>query len=256
MGRLENRIAIITGAGGELGTAIAKALAAEGAHLVLLDFINSKELEGIAAEVRRMGRKALPLSGNLSDPDLVKNLIQEAAERLGPPTIMVNNGPGTLGTPGKAEEVTEADWDLVIDRNLTAAFLCTQAALPFMEKVGSGSIINISSSAARGYSDFSGPQYVAAKMGLIGLARHLAREFGPKGIRANALAQGFTQTQEAETRWKTKTEKEKDALLRQIHLRRRATPAEHARVVVFLASDDSSYVTGATIDVSGGMFTL
>lgn len=256
MGRLENKIAVVTGGGGELGMAIAKALAVEGAHLALLDFSDSAELQGIAAEIGQMGRKALARSGNLADPLTVQPLIQEAARRLGPPTILVNNGPGTLGTPGRAEEVTEAQWDMVIARNLTAAFLCAQAVLPFMETAGSGSIVNISSSAARGYSDFSGPQYVAAKMGLIGLARHLAREFGPKGIRANALAQGFTQTQEAETRWSTKTEKEKDALLRHIHLRRRATPAEHARVVVFLASDDSSYVTGATIDVSGGMFTL
>lgn len=224
--------------------------------MALFDFAGSKELEGIAAEIRQMGRKAHPLAGDLCDPAAVKNLMQEVAKDLGPPTILVNSGPGTLGTPSRAEEVSEEDWDIVIDRNLTAAFLCAQAALRYMEKAGAGSIVNISSSAARGYSDFSGPQYVAAKMGLIGLARHLAREFGAKGIRANALAQGFTQTQEAEPRWRTKTEKEKEALLRQIPLRRRASPAEHAKAVVFLASDDSSYITGATIDVSGGMFTL
>jgi NAD(P)-dependent dehydrogenase (short-subunit alcohol dehydrogenase family) len=256
MSRLENKIAVVTGAGGELGIAIARALAREGADLALLDFTGSKEMGEIAAEIRLMGKKALPLSGNLCDPAAVRSLFQEVANRLGPPDILVNNGPGTLGTPGLAEEVTEEDWDKVIDCNLTAAFLCAQAVLPFMEKAGSGSIINISSSAARGYSDFSGPQYVAAKTGLIGLARHLAREFGPKGIRVNALAQGFTQTQEAETRWVTKTEKEKETVLRQIPLRRRAQPEEHAKVVVFLASDESSYVTGATIDVSGGLFTL
>lgn len=168
----------------------------------------------------------------------------------------MNNGSGTLGTPGIAEKVTDEDWEKVIQCNLTAAFLCSQAVLPMMAQIGRGSIINISSSAARGWSDFSGPQYVAAKTGMIGLARHLAREYGPKGIRVNAIAQGFTETQEAEARWQAKSEKERAEVLRQIPLRRRATVMEHARVVVFLASDDSSYVTGATIDVSGGMFTL
>lgn len=256
MGALISRVAVVNGAGGELGNAISKTLAQAGADLALLDFEAGAGMEKLTKEILGMGRKCVALGGDLTRQEEVGKFIREAVDKIGKPGILVNNGPGTLGTPGRAEELAEEDWDRVIQCNLTAAFLCCQAVLPYMEEEERGSIINISSSAARGWSDFSGPQYVAAKSALIGLARHLAREYGPKGIRVNALAQGFTETQEAERRWRAKTDRERDDVLRQIPLRRRASTQEHAQVVLFLASEDSSYITAATLDVSGGMFTI
>lgn len=254
--RLQDRTAIVTGAARGMGMAIAQALAQEGARVV----INDVDLEETTRTVEGFKSKNWVAHGvvaDISQPVAVQYLVNETLARFGSVEILVNNAGGALHTPRPTSEVQEKDWELVVNVNLKGAFLCSQAVIPHMVKQGRGSIINISALAGRWVASLAGPQYTAAKAGLQGLTRHLAMEFGPSGIRVNAVAPGITLTGErVESLWNQKTEEEKARVLASIPLRRLARPDEIARVVVFLASDESSYVTGATIDVNGGRFMV
>ena len=183
-------------------------------------------------------------------------MVQKAIDTFGRIDILVNNAGGALHTPHKLEEVDEKDWDKVVNINLKGAFLCSQAVIAQMRKQGTGGkIVNISALAGRSYATLAGVQYTSAKAGIGGLTRHLAREVGPFGINVNAVAPSVMLTGErVRGLWEAKTEEERKKVIEEIPLRRLAEPREIARVVVFLASDDASYVTGVTLDVNGGRF--
>ncbi len=185
----------------------------------------------------------------------VKDMVGEVVSLWGSVDILVNNAGGALHTPHKLEEIEEKHWNLVVDVNLKGAFFCCQAAIPEMVKKGGGSIVNISALAAHWRASLAGVQYTAAKAGVEGLTRQLAYDWGKAGIRVNAVAPTVTITgARVGGLWDQKTPDEKQKVLSAIPLGRLSTPEEIAASVVFLASDESSYITGISLDVCGGRY--
>ena len=252
--RLADRNAIVTGAGQGMGLAIAKALFREGARVLLMD-VNEPAVAAAAAEIdpalaRVMGRKA-----DVTSASEARALVQEVKTRWGSVDILVNNAGGALHTPHLLEEIAEKDWNLVVDVNLKGTFLFCQAVIPEMANQGKGVIVNMSALAGHWRASLAGVQYVAAKAGVEGLTRQLAYDWGKAGIRINAIAPTVTMTGErVQGLWDKKSEEEKKKVLSAIPLGRLSRPEEIASVVVFLASDESSYITGITLDVNGGRY--
>jgi len=257
MMRLTDKVALVTGSGKGIGRAIAVALAREGCNVVIND-IDVESIGSGVEEIKGMGRRSISIAADVSNQQGVTVMVDRCVQTFGRIDILVNNAGGALGTPGKIGDVTEAHWDLVVDSNLKGTFLCTQAALKYMKEQKSGSIVNISSVAGRVGELYSRAHYSAAKAGILGLTRHVAKEVGPYGIRINSICPGHIMSgPRVEKRWQEMRETGKaDAMLEQIALRRIGTPEDVAGVVVFLCSDEASYITGATIDVNGGFVTL
>jgi len=255
MMRLAEKVAVITGSGGGLGRVIALTMAEEGARIVLSD-VDEGALEKTAEEIRGLGRDVLSVLADVTDAVQVEQLVQRTVEAFGRVDILVNNAGGTLHTPQQIEQVEEEHWDRVVDVNLKGAFLCCRAVLAQMRRQGpGGKIVNMSALAGRSYATLGGVQYASAKAGIGGLTRQLAREVGPDGINVNAVAPTVMLTGDRVRRlWESRTEEQRRRVIESIPLRRLADPKEIARVVVFLASDDASYVTGVTLDVNGGRF--
>lgn len=252
--RLLDRRAIVTGAGRGMGLAIAKALFSEGARVILID-IDEKGVVDAARQLDRKYDRALGKRVSVTDKEEIQNLVKEVKAHWGGIDILVNNAGGALETPYRLEEIEEKDWNLVVDVNLKGAFLCCQAVIPEMAQQGKGSIVNISALAGHWRASLAGVQYTAAKAGVEGLTRQLAYDWGKSGIRVNAVAPTVTLTGErVQGLWEAKGEEEKEKVLSAIPLRRLGTPQEVASVVVFLASDEASYITGITIDVNGGRY--
>ena len=252
--RLFDRRAIVTGAGRGMGLAIAKALFNEGARVILID-IDEKGVVDAARQLDKKYDRVLGTRASVTDKEEIQDLVKEVKARWGGIDILVNNAGGALETPHRLEEVEEKDWDLVVDVNHKGAFLCCQAVIPEMVQQGKGSIVNISALAGHWRASLAGVQYTAAKAGVEGLTRQLAYDWGKSGIRVNAVAPTVTLTGErVQGLWEAKGEEEKKKVLSAIPLRRLGTPEEVASVVVFLASDESSYITGITIDVNGGRY--
>jgi NAD(P)-dependent dehydrogenase (short-subunit alcohol dehydrogenase family) len=252
--RLLDRTAIVTGAARGMGFAIASALFQEGARVAILDV----DEEGVVAAAnaldptrsRVLGRKV-----DVTKKTDVAGFIKEMKDLWGKIDILVNNAGGALNTPYILEEIEDKDWNLVVDVNLKGAFLCCQAVIPEMAKQAKGAIVNISALAGHWRASLAGVQYTAAKAGVEGLTRQLAYDWGKAGIRVNAVAPTVTLTGDRiKGLWEAKTEAEKKKVVADIPLGRLGTMEEVASVVVFLASDESSYITGITIDVSGGRY--
>ena len=254
MQRLLNRNAIVTGAAQGMGLAIAKALYREGARLLLMD-VNEKAVIAAAKEIDLNGARAPGRRGDVTKLDEVQALVKEVKALWGSVDILVNNAGGALHTPHVLEEIREKDWNLVVDVNLKGTFLCCQAVIPGMAKQGKGVIVNMSALAGHWRASLAGVQYVAAKAGVEGLTRQLAYDWGKSGIRVNAIAPTVTLTGDRiQGLWEAKGEEERREVLSAIPLGRLGTPEEVASVVVFLASDESSFITGITIDVNGGWY--
>jgi NAD(P)-dependent dehydrogenase (short-subunit alcohol dehydrogenase family) len=252
--RLLNRNAIVTGAAQGMGLAIAKALYREGARLLLMD-VNEKAVIAAAKEIDLNGARAAGRRGDVTKLDEVQALVKEVKALWGSVDILVNNVGGALHTPHVLEEIREKDWNLVVDVNLKGTFLCCQAVIPEMAKQGKGVIVNMSALAGHWRASLAGVQYVAAKAGVEGLTRQLAYDWGKSGIRVNAIAPTVTLTGDRiQGLWEAKGEEERREVLSAIPLGRLGTPEEVASVVVFLASDESSFITGITIDVNGGWY--
>jgi 3-oxoacyl-[acyl-carrier protein] reductase len=252
--RLLDRRVIVTGAGRGMGLAIAKALFNEGARVALID-IDEKGVVEAAGQLDRTFDRVLGKRVSVTDKEEIQKLVKEVKARWGGIDILVNNAGGALETPHRLEEVEEKDWNLVVDVNLKGAFLCCQAVIPEMVQQGKGTIVNISALAGHWRASLAGVQYTAAKAGVEGLTRQLAYDWGKSGIRVNAVAPTVTLTGErVQGLWEAKGEEEKKKVLSAIPLRRLGTPEEVASVVVFLASEEASYITGITIDVNGGRY--
>jgi 3-oxoacyl-[acyl-carrier protein] reductase len=252
--RLYNKNAIVTGGARGMGFAIAKALYQEGSRVAILDI----DEKGVAEATKQLDEKQERVIGRKIDVTKrsdVHPFVQEMKRLWGSVDILVNNAGGALNTPYVLEEIEEKDWNLVLDVNLKGAFLCCQAVIPEMVKQRSGVIVNISALAGHWRASLAGVQYTAAKAGVEGLTRQLAYDWGKAGIRVNAVAPTVTMTGDRiQSLWDNKGEEEKKKVLSNIPLGRLGTPEEVASVVVFLASDESSYITGITIDVSGGRY--
>jgi len=252
--RLEGKTAIVTGSAQGMGYAIARGLHTEGANVAICDIAAG----GVERAVEALKREREGVMGHVVDvrePEQVRETVSTVMKRWGGVHILVNNAGGALHTPHVLQEIKEEDWDLVVDVNLKGAFLFCQAVIPIMSKGGGGSIVNISALAAHWRASLAGVQYTAAKAGVEGLTRQLAYDWGSHGIRVNAVAPTVTITGDrVKGLWEKKTEEERQRVLSQIPLRRLGVPAEIAAAVVFLAGNESSYITGITLDVSGGRY--
>lgn len=252
--RLLDRNAIVTGAARGMGFSIAKALYQEGARVALLDIDESGVWEA-AQQLDEKHGKAIGRGIDITHKTEVVSLVREVKKLWGSIDILANNAGGALNTPYLLDEIEEKDWNLVVDVNLKGTFLCCQVVIPEMVKQGKGSIINISALAGHWRASLAGVQYTAAKAGVEGLTRQLAYDWGKAGVRVNAVAPTVTLTGDrVRGLWEAKSEDEKKKVLSAIPLGRLGTPEEVASVVVFLASDESSYITGITIDVNGGRY--
>jgi NAD(P)-dependent dehydrogenase (short-subunit alcohol dehydrogenase family) len=252
--RLLDRNAMVTGAGRGMGLAIAKALYQEGARVAIID-IDEKGVTEAAQQLDSKYERVMGKRVDVTHKVEVIHLVKEMKKLWGGVDILVNNAGGALNTPYILEEIEEKDWNLVVDVNLKGTFLCCQAVIPEMAKQECGTVVNISALAGHWRASLAGVQYTAAKAGVEGLTRQLAYDWGKFGIRVNAVAPTVILTGErVQGLWEAKSEEEKKKVLSAIPLGRLGTPEEVASVVVFLASDESSYITGITIDVSGGRY--
>jgi len=244
--RLDGKVAIVTGAGRGIGRAIALVLAREGADLVVND-VDSRSAEATANEIRAMGRHALSMVADVSDREEVIEIVEAAVKAFGKIDILVNNAGIFSSTP--LEDITEESWDKIMKVNLKSVFLCSQAVMKFMKRQRSGKIVNIASLAGKVGGMVAGADYAASKAGVICLTKSLAKQLAPYGINVNAVAPAWIETDMMKD-WPRET---KEAVLRQIPLGRFGKPEEVAETVVFLVSDGAGFITGATIDINGGI---
>ncbi|MBU1206955.1 MAG: SDR family oxidoreductase [Proteobacteria bacterium] len=251
--RLKDKVAVVTGAAQGIGQGTAMRFAREGAHVAVCD-INAEGVKKVSQDIIALGRKSLWFEVDVSNTAQVNAMVQKTAEAFGRIDILVNNAGGGFNLPNKLEEITDEIWDRVVDTNLKGTFICSRAVAPYMKQQKSGRIINLSSKAGRYGGELTGIQYSSAKAGVMGLTRQLAKDLGPFGITANAIAPGLAlSSPRVEKLWmERKTEAERQAVIQAIPLRRLSTVEEQASVILFLASDDASYVSGVTIDVNGG----
>lgn len=244
---LKDKVAVISGAAGErgIGFATAKTFADQGAKVVILDL----DTEGAKAAAARLGAGHVGIGCNVADKASCDAAIAEALKVMGKIDILINNA--GITQPVKVWDITETDWDRIQNVNLKGVLFLSQAVIPHMKERKQGSIACMSSvSAQRGGGILGGAHYSAAKAGVLGLAKAMARELGPDGIRVNCVTPGLIQTDI--NAGKISDEKRVE-ILAGIPLNRLGVPQDVANIYLFLASDLSGYLTGNVIDVNGGM---
>lgn len=242
----KDRIAVVTGASRGIGRSISLALAANGATIVAVD-MDQAATDAIVAELQAAGAKALAVVGNVTVAADVERMIEAAMEAFGRVDILVNNA--GITRDGLLMRMKDEDWDAVLNVNLKGAFLCTRAAFKVMSKQRYGRIINIASVVGQ-MGNAGQANYCASKAGLIGLTKSNARELAKRSITVNAVAPGFIATAMTDAL----SEKVRDELTAQIPLERLGSAEDIANAVVFLASEQSAYITGHVLSVNGGMY--
>jgi 3-oxoacyl-[acyl-carrier protein] reductase len=246
MGLLDGKVALITGAARGIGKAIAMKFASEGADVAFTDLVINEVGEQTVKDIEAFGHKVKAYASNAASFEETHNVVNQILADFGRIDILVNNA--GITKDGLMLRMSEAQWDAVLNVNLKSAFNFIHALTPIMARQRSGSIINMSS--VVGVSGNAGQcNYSASKAGLIGLAKSIAKEMGPRGIRANCIAPGFIISDMTNAL----SEEVRDAWVKQIPLRRGGTPEDVANVAVFLASDLSSYVSGQVIHCCGAM---
>ncbi|OAG26964.1 3-oxoacyl-[acyl-carrier-protein] reductase [Thermodesulfatator autotrophicus] len=244
---LENRIALVTGASRGIGRAIAIALAKAGADVVVNYSSSEEAAKEVANEIEKLGRKAITSKFDVANATEVSEAVKKAEEALGPIDILVNNAGITRDT--LFLRMKEEDWDRVLEVNLKGAFNCSKAVIQGMLKRRFGRIINISSVIAM-TGNAGQTNYAAAKAGLIGFTKSLAREVATRGVTVNVVAPGYIETDMTAKI----PDKIKEAILAQIPMGRVGKAEEVAPAVVFLASPEASYITGTVLHVNGGLY--
>ena len=244
---LEEKVAIVTGAGQGLGKAIALGLAEKGAIPVVVD-INEKTAASVCEEIKKAGVDARFIRADVSSVDDLRVMVDTVIEKYGTVDILVNNAGIVHTTP--IEDITEDEWDRMLAVNLKSVFFASQLVLPCMKEKRKGRIISISSTAGRmgGYANSVG--YAASKAGIIGLTMNFARRVAEYNVTVNAVAPGPTETEIIDAF----SEEQKKYLWEMIPMKRLGKPRNIADVVTFLASESADYITGAVIDVNGGFF--
>ena len=242
---LAGKTALITGAGQGIGEAAALTMARNGADIIILDK-NPETAERTRKSVESIGRRALAVQADVADEREVEEAFQKAYTAYPHIDVLVNNA--GFDRPGTLEKIRNSQWDEVMDVHLKGCLNCCRSVVSDMKSRRSGSIVNVSSI----YGKCGGkgePAYSAAKAGLIGLTKSLARELGPFNVRVNVVLPGLTETPTIQSFMK---ERYKRAIIDETPLGRAALPEEIANVIAFLASDHASFVTGAAVEVSGG----
>jgi NAD(P)-dependent dehydrogenase (short-subunit alcohol dehydrogenase family) len=254
MSDLSGRTALVTGAGGGIGRATAIALAEAGARVGIHVMANRSGGDETLDAVRDAGSEGIVVQGDLADSDMPDNLVAQIAEALGPIDILVNNsGIGAPASPDTPDGISLPDWDRVYAVNVRGALQCARACLPAMLEGGRGSIINIASirgvTAARGLA-----AYGSSKGGVIALTQQMAVEYARRGVRVNAISPGFVESEMLLGYISRQPEPDaaRGLLESTAAMNRIGRPSEIAEAVVFLASDDASFVTGANLIVDGG----
>lgn len=246
MGLLDGKVALITGAARGIGKAIALKFASEGADIAFTDLVINEAAENTLKEIEAFGVKARAYASNAADYEQTHEVVKDILAEFGHIDVLVNNA--GITKDGLMMRMSEQQWDAVLTVNLKSAFNFIHACTPVMAKQRGGSIINMSS--VVGVSGNAGQcNYSASKAGLIGLAKSIAKEMGPRGIRANCIAPGFIITDMTNAL----SEQVREEWAKQIPLRRGGTPEDVANVALFLASDLSGYVSGQVIHCCGAM---
>jgi 3-oxoacyl-[acyl-carrier protein] reductase len=244
MRKLEGRVALVTGGARGIGRAIATAFSEEGAAVAVAD-LDQQEASATAARIVAAGGQAVAIGGDLTDPARAEQIVAETVSALGGLHVLVNNA--GIGTSCPVLEMSVETWQRMLDHNLSSVFYCTRAALPHLVERRYGRIINIASQLAlKGGVELA--HYCAAKAGVLGLTKALARELAPYGITVNAIAPGPVETDmlaALSDQWRA-------AKLAELPMGRFGRPDEIAPTAVLLASEDGAYYTGSTLNVSGG----
>jgi 3-oxoacyl-[acyl-carrier protein] reductase len=243
--RLKDKVALVTGGGQGIGKLIAQTFAREGARVAVAD-INMANAQAVAAEIEGTGAQAKAIHLDVSRGDSVEAALQAITDWAGGVDILANNAGITRDS--RMLKMTEDQFDAVISVNLKGVWLCAKACAASMVARGGGSIVNTASVVGI-YGNFGQTNYVAAKAGVIGMTKTWARELGPSGIRVNSVAPGFTATEMIAT----VPEKVLDGVRERTPLRRLAQPEDIANAFLFLASSESSFITGITLSVDGGL---
>jgi len=253
--RFKDQVALITAAASGIGRATAEIIGAEGGIVVGVD-TDEGRLEKAVATIRDGDGRAHGRRADALDAAQVGELVEGVVRELGRIDILVNavGGSTIIQRPAATvDELTPAEWQRLIAFNLDATFLLCHTVAPVMKRQRSGKIVNISSIAGRGLSASSSSAYAAAKGGIIAFTRKLAHELGPFGVTVNAIAPSMTLTERIRPRWEQRTAAEQAEEIARTPLRRVAEARDQARVICFLASHDADFVTGVTIDVTGGV---
>ena len=246
MFNLDGQIALVTGGSQGIGRATALTLGGLGADVAVMAR-SSDKCEAVAAEIRALGRRAIALPGDMSNGEEIRSVVDRVAAELGPVSILVNNA--AITRDGLLLRMKRDDWDQVIETNLTGVFVMIQRVLPMMTKARRGRIINLTSVVAQS-GNVGQANYIAAKAGLIGLTKAVAREYAMRNITVNAVAPGLIET----AMTSDLSDATRRAMLDQIPLGRAGADRDVAAAVAFLASDEAGYITGQVINVNGGMY--
>lgn len=239
--RLDGRVAIVTGGGGGIGKATCIAFAQEGADIVIPE-VNITNAESVSKEITTLGRRCVVIETDVASGDSVSSMVHKTLDEFGRIDILVNNA--GIFSYTRIDECTEAEWDRMMAVNLKGPFLCSQAVMETMKAQGFGRIINLGSLAGQVGGIVASAPYSASKAGVMCLTKSLARILGEYGITVNSIAPGVAATEMA---------KNHPDMTDQIPLGRVADASEIASAILFLASEEGQYITGATLDVNGGI---
>ena len=257
--RFTNKVAVITAAANGIGRATAQIMVREGATVIVVDNHQGRLDEAVPALRKIAGKGPGRVEGkpvDALDAAQVDRLVADVARDHGRIDILVNavGGSTVIDNPqATTEQLAFADWQKLIAFNLDGTFLFTHAVIPVMKRQRSGKIVNLASIAGRGLSVNSSSAYAAAKGGIIAFTRKLAYELGPEGINVNAIAPSVTLTERIRPHWEKRSQASQAEEIERTPLRRVAEAVDQANVICFLASSDSDFVTGITIDVTGGV---
>jgi 3-oxoacyl-[acyl-carrier protein] reductase len=248
--RFAGRTAVVTGGSGGIGREVCRALAAEGAAVAVLDVAQ----QAVDATVAELGDRAAGFVVDVRDAAAVVDVMAEVHQRLGGPHVLVTLAGGSMGTPRDLPDIAPDDLDLVVDVNLKGTFYACQAAVPHMVDAGGGAIVTVSSIGGRQPSPVTGVPYAASKAAIVGLTKRLAKEVGGSGVRVNAIAPGLFLTGRLQQMYDAMPAAERDEVLSAIALGRFPDVREAVEPILFLASEQASYITGVVLDVNGGRF--